>query len=153
MVLNRDAGEDRMVLRHPHGRHDLRHVAVGDARQQTLGLILARIEEQLRALRAEHVARVIEQRDHGQVKLARVLQDAAGLIEQLEPLVLLALGEVGPIGQEDGRQRDDQQRHQPRVALDDRYREQCQAGVGDGHQPPELDHLGQLFVLRRAARE
>ena len=80
-----------------------------------------------------------------------MLQDAARLVEQLEAFVLLAFGEVRPVGEEDRAERDDQQHEQRRVALDDRHREQREAGVGNRHQAAELDHLGQLLVLRRAA--
>ena len=60
----------------------------------------AGLEQDLGDLGAEHVAGVVEQGDERGVELRRVLEDAARLVEQLEPLVLLALGDVGAVGEE-----------------------------------------------------
>ena len=113
----------------------------------------SRVEEDLGPLGPEHLAGVVEQGDDRRVELRRVLEDPAGLVEELEPLVLLALREVGPVGEEDGHERDEQEPQEARVEPEDRHGEQRQARVGDRHQAAELDHLGQLLELRRAARQ
>ena len=67
------------------------------------------MQEDLGDLGPEHVAGVVEQRDERRVELRRVLQDPARLVEQLQALVLLALGDVGAVGEEQRHERDDQQ--------------------------------------------
>src|SRR3712207_8371624 len=41
------------------------------------------------------------------------------LVEELQPLAALALGDVGAVGEEDGEQRHQQQRQRPRLGGDD----------------------------------
>ena len=68
------------------------------------------------------------------IELRRVLEDPAGLVEELEPLALLALGHVRAVGEEHGHERDDEQPEQARLDPQDRDGEQGQARVRDRDQ-------------------
>ena len=108
-------------------------------------------QEELGALGAEHLAGMLEQCAEGGVELRRVLEDPARLVEQLQALVLLALGDVRAIGEEHRDDGHDEQGQQRGLHPQDRDREQREAGVGDRHELPELDHLDELLELRRTA--
>ena len=60
-------------------------------------------------------AGVVEQRRDRRVELRRVVEQTARLVEQLESFVLLALADVGPVGEEDDRRRDRQEERRTRV--------------------------------------
>ena len=134
------------------GHHHLRSAAMEGGRPQGAGTA-ASLEQHLGDLGPEHVAGVVEQRDERGVELRRVLEDPARLVEQLQPFVLLALGDVGAVGEEHRDQRNDEEHDRARVDPHDRDREQGEAGVGQRDHRPEPDHLRQLLELRRAARQ
>ena len=56
-------------------------------------------------LGAERLERAGEQALERLGDLGRARERAVGLVEELEPLVALALGDVGAVGEEDGQQR------------------------------------------------
>jgi hypothetical protein len=131
--------------------HRRRHAILFAHGEQALGDgVVARPQQHLRALGAEHLAGVVEQGGQRRVQLGRVLEDPARLVEQLQPLVLLAFRDVRAVGEEHGHQGHDQERQQQRVEPQHRHGQQREARVGDRDQPAELDHLRQLLVLRGA---
>ena len=146
-----DSLMDRVGTWVGRGHHDLGGAVVARRRPQRLHLAAARVQDHLGDFGTEHRPRVTEQRDQGRIELGRVLQDPRGLVEQLEPLVLLTLRDVGLVGEEDDHERKDQEPEKGRVDPQDRHREQGEARVRERHHAPELDHLGQLLELRRAA--
>ena len=101
--LDLDAGVDRVVRRPVDRHHRLRRRVLDRGRPERVAALAAGIEEDLRDLGPEHVAGVVEQGDERGVELRRVLEDPAGLVEQLQPLVLLALGDVRAVGEEQRR--------------------------------------------------
>ena len=123
------------------------------SRPEDLVRVGTRVEDDLGQLGPEHLPGVVEQGEQSHVELRRVLEDPAGAVEHLEPLVLLALGDVRPVGEEEGDQGQGQEPDAARVVPQDRHRQEGQARVGDRHEAAELDHLGQLPELRRAARQ
>ena len=131
--------------------HQRLAIVLADRQQALVDGLVAWPQQHLGALGAEHLAGVLEQGGERRVELGRVLEDPARLVQQLEPLVLLALRDVRPIGEEHRQQRDDEQGEQQRVQPQHRHGQQREARVGDRDQPAELDHLGQLLVLRGAA--
>ena len=126
-------------------------IVLAHGQQALLHGLVAWPQQHLGALGAEHLAGVLEEGGDRRVELGRVLEDPARLVEQLESLVLLALRDVRAIGEEHRQQRDHEQGQQQRVQPQHRDGQQREARVGDRHQPAELDHLGQLLVLRGAA--
>ncbi len=150
LALGGDAGMDRVVRGDLHRHHRRRDLVLDRRRPKRLAALAASVEGDLGDLRPEHRAGVVEQRDERRIELRRVLHDPARLVEQLEAVVLLALGDVGAVGEEERRQRHDQQPDGQRVDPHHGDREQRQARVGEGDHAPELEHLGQLLELRRA---
>jgi hypothetical protein len=150
---HRHSALDRIGRVERDGDHRGALALVDRRREQRLGTRDARVEQDLRPFRAEHHPGVLEQRDDRRIELRRVLEDPAGLVEQLEPLVFLAFRQVGAVGEKDRRQRNDEEPQEAAVERQDGHREQREAGVGDRDEATELDHLGKLLVLRRPARE
>ena len=102
-------------------------------------------QQELGPLGPEHLAGMVEQRRDRRVELGRVVEQSTRLVEQLEPFVLLALADVGPIGEEHDGRRHGEQEDRPRVDLDDHDREQRQAGVG------HRDHRAEAAASRAAS--
>ena len=105
LQVDRDTGVD--------GLHDLLVVARPERRPQRR--LVGRPQDDLGALGAERVERSGEQLLERLDDLRRAAQPAVGLVEELEPLAALALGDVGAVGEEDGEQRHQQQRQRPQV--------------------------------------
>ncbi len=151
LPLSCDAGVDRVVRGELHGHHRGRDLVLDRGRPKRFAALAPSVESDLGDLRPEHRPGVVEQRDEGRVELRRVLHDPARLVEQLQALVLLALGDVGAVREEQRREGHDQQPDGQRVDPHDGDGEQRQARVGERDHAPELEHLGQLLELRRAA--
>ena len=84
----------------------------------------------------------------------RVVQQPAGFVQQLEPLVLLAFADVGAIGDEDDRRSGTASRTIERGSIHRTMTASSrEAGVGHRDHLAEPEHLGQLAGLRRAARQ
>ena len=64
-----------------------------------------------------------------EIDLRRQLQDPRGLVQELEPFVLLAFGDVRLVGDEDHHEREHEQPEHDRVQPQDRHREQRQARI------------------------
>ena len=144
-------GEDR-----PHRLHHRHGLARPDGGPQNFRAFLLGKQRDLRHLRPEHPAGMIEQRHQRPVDLRAALQDAGRLVEHLEAFVLLALGEVGPICHEDGRDRDGEQKGRSRLDEEDGDHEQGQARIGEGHDPTHHEHArnpaGLCHPLRQGDR-
>ena len=112
-----------------------------------------RQEGDLGDLGPEHRADVAQQREQRAVHLGIALEDLRRLVEHLQAAVLLALGDVGAIGEEGGRDRDREQRDRVGPVRRDRHGQERQARVGRRDDDPGLHHLGHAPELRRALGE
>ena len=101
-----DRGVDRL-----HHRHAW---SPGPCVVRSGGLPSEREQDDLGDLGAERLERAGEQALERVDDLGRARERAVRLVEELEPLVALALGDVGAVGEEDGDERDDQQRQRAR---------------------------------------
>jgi hypothetical protein len=146
------AALDRVERRVREGHHHLGRLILPRRRPERIRGLTARIEDDLRPFGTEHVPRVIEEGNDRGVELGRVLKDPARLVEELEALVFLVLGDIGAISKEDRGKRDGEQEDQHRIDAQEGDREKREARVGNRHQASELQHLRQLLELRRATR-
>ena len=145
--------ELRVVEGRPDRFHHVGRLARTDARPQDFLTIDLGQQRHFGDLGAEHLAGMVEQRHKGTVDLGAALQDPGGLVQHLETLVLLALGHVRPVGDED---RDDRNREQKRRrGLDeqDRDHEQRKAGVCQGHHGTHQQHARDPGVSRGSLGE
>ena len=120
-------------------RHDVARVAraVGGAQRR---VALGGEQHDLRDLGAERLDRAREQALEGADDLGRARERAGRLVEELEALVALALGGVGAVGEEDGDERDDEQRQRARVVGDDDSAGEAEARVGGGDREVHQEH-------------
>ena len=89
--------------------------AVGRAQR----VAVAGEQQDLGDVGVEGLERAGEQRLERLGDLGRAAERAVGVVEELQPLVALALGDVGAVDGEDGQRRDEQHRDGARVGGDD----------------------------------
>ena len=147
LALGDRADQDRIVEGRPDRLHDLDRVAGPDLAAQDLVALVPRQQPDLGDVGPEHLAGVVEQRDERGVELRAALEDPRRLVEQFDALVLLALRDVGPIGQRRGDRRQDEQPDRCRVRPQDGQGHQREARVRQRDDDPDLEHLGDAPVL------
>lgn len=136
----------------------LHHVAriAGSERRAQRGVALGREQDDLGDLGAERLDRAGEQPLERDDDLGRARQRAGRLVEELEALVALALGGVGAVGQEDGHERDDEQRQRAHVVGDDHGAGEPEARVrrrdGEVHREHAPERLRPDQALREGDR-
>ena len=135
------------------GDHRPRLVALDRRRPQGVLAGGARVEEDLGALGPEHHPGVLEEGHDRRIELRRVLQDPARLVQELEPLVLLALGEVRPVGEEDGEQGDDEEPTERGSSHRIDTASRARLVLATATRPPNWIISGQLLELGRPARQ
>jgi hypothetical protein len=72
--------------------------------------------------------------------LPRASQRAVGLVEELQALVALALGQVRAVGGEQRHRRDEQERKRMRIGGGDHRPAQSEAGVARGDHEVHAEH-------------
>ena len=115
LAFGHGADEQRIVERRADRLHDLDPVARPDLAAQDVVAFVARQQPDLGHVRAEHLAGMIEQAHQRGVELRAPLQDPGRLVQELDALVLLALRDVGAIGQRRGDRRQHEQPDRLRV--------------------------------------
>ena len=94
---------------------------------------------------------MVEQGEQCHVELGRVLKDPAGLVHQLQSLVLLSFGHVRAVSEEERCRRDGEEPDRGRRAPKNGHCQKREARVGDCDKHPKLDHLRELLELRGSA--
>ena len=153
MALNARASRrrphaQRVVRGDGDGNHRLG--AVDTARGTPQGGVERRFgkEHQLGALGAEHPAGMFEEGADRGIELGRVVEQPARLVQELEALVLLALTDVGAIGDEHHGRWHRQQDDRSWVEPDDHDGECGETRIGHRDHLAEAQHLGQQAQLR-----
>ena len=116
-------------------------------------------QDDLGELGAERLQRAREQSFQRVGDLARARECAVGLVEELQALVALALGEVRAVGDEQGRAGDHEQRQRLRVGRREHRGAQSQARVAHRHEqvheqhPPDGAHADHALRQRDRTRD
>ena len=139
---------ERLIEHGAHRHHHLVAAVVPGHRHQGVADGIARIQDDLGLLGAEHLPGVGQHPQQGGVQLRSVLEDPRGLVEELQPLMLLVLRDVGLVGEEDDHDRKGQEPQEAGIQPQEGDGEQGEARVGQRHHASELDHLGELLELR-----
>ena len=141
------AGHDRV--------HRLHHLLVvpGPQGGPQRWVALGAEQHDLGHLRPERLERALQQALQRQHHLGRARERAGRLVQELEPLVALALHQVGAVGQVDDERRHGQQRDRPRVGRHDDRARQAQRGVGGRHDEVHGEHLPDRAEPQGALRE
>jgi len=128
--------------------HHLDRVAGPDVRAEDLHALDLGEEADLGDLGSEHPTGMVEQRDEGLVDLGAALEDPGGLVEHLQAFVLLALGHIGAVGDEDRGDRHGEEQRCGRLDEEDGDQEERQARVGERDDRPHQEHPRNPGVLR-----
>ena len=133
--------------------HDLEPARATDGDPRARALALGGEQADLRHLAAEVLERLREQARDARRRVGRGRQRAARLVQELEVGGLAALGEMGPIGEEDGEHGRDQQDDRARVGLHHRRRREPEARVDRRDADRHPDDRGELACLDAVPRE
>jgi hypothetical protein len=150
LVLDRTRNEDRLAFGRDPRPHALGRIQVDRAKRLSLHAGAERGPEgpapfhgreprDLGVVGAQHLARLFEDGvDHG-VRFERLLEDACGLVEELEALPLVPLRVVTAIGEEQQDRRDEKEPCGQRVDPQDADGGERDACVRQGDDPPRAD--------------
>ena len=132
--------------------HRLARVPRAEARPQGRAALGAE-EHDLGLLGAERLQRAGEQALERRGDLGRLGERAVGLVEELELLVALALGEVVAVAEEGDDERHEEDRRGGRAVDDDHGEQQREARVRHGDHGVHAEHLAHLLARQAALGE
>ncbi len=128
------------------------HVARPQRRPQGLAVAVGGEQDDLGHVCPKDVARLAEQGHECLVDLRRGAHLSRRVVEELEALVLLALADVHPVGEEQRRRRQHEQPAEGRVPPEERNADQREARVRDRDRQTELHGGGEVLDAQLALR-
>ena len=128
-------------------------VAAGSEHRPQRWVLLRPEQDDLGQLGAERLERADEQALERVGDLTRACERAVGLVQELEPLVTLALGQVRAVCREQRQRRDREERERPGIRGRDHRAAQPEAGVAERHHEIHRQHVGDGAELHHALGE
>ncbi len=152
-VEQEPADELQLRLVERDRRHELRRDLLVDRRAQHGVALAGGQERDLRALGAEHLARLPQETGDGLIHRFVALQVLGRLVQEVDLAALLALSDVEAIRDEDAERRDGEQPELRRVVPDEPHADERQAGVDSGARQREAERRGDTGGIEVSLRE